>query len=111
MAAGTLAIVHDGSYMKEVNSHVCSAAYMIWCCVTGLHAKGTVADRAKNLGGILTQLVLSAASQDTSLQYMEVTVYCDNNGVVLHGNSPHRALKKNQAQADRLRVFKRLVSE
>ena len=44
MVAGTLAIVHDGSYMKEVNPHVCSAAYMIWCCATGLRAKGTMAE-------------------------------------------------------------------
>ena len=119
MVAGTLAIVHDGSYMKEVNLHVCSAAYMIWCCATGLRAKGTVAEwsdstdnyRAEILGGILTQLVLSTASQDISLQYMEVTVDCNNNGVVLHGNFPHRALKEKQAQADGLRVFKCLVSE
>ena len=91
---------------------------MIWCCANGLRTKCTEAEwfeladnyRAKILGGILTQLVLSAASQDTSLKYMEVTVDCDNNGVVLHGNSPHWALKENQAQADVLRVFKRLIS-
>ena len=39
MITGKLAIVHNGSYMKEVNPHVCSAAYMIWCCATGLCEK------------------------------------------------------------------------
>ena len=105
--------------MKEVNPHVCSAAYMIWCKATGLCAKGTVVEwsksadnyRAEILGGVLTQLVLNAASQDPSQQYKEVTVDCNNNGVVLHGNSPRRALKEKQTQADVLRVFKRLITE
>jgi hypothetical protein len=34
--------------------------------------------RAEILGGIMTQLVLRAASQDPILQYKEVTVDCDN---------------------------------
>ena len=116
---GTLVAVHDGSYMKEVNPQACSAAFMIRCSATGLRAKGTVAEwsesadnyRAEILGGIMTQLVLRAASQDPILQYKEVTVDCDNKGVVLHGNSPHRALKEKQAQADVLRVFKRTINE
>ena len=59
---GTLVAVHDGSYMKEVNPHVCSAAFMIRCNATGLRAKGLVAEwsesadnyRAEILGGIMT---------------------------------------------------------
>ena len=116
---GTLVAVHDGSYMKEVNPRVCSAAYMIRCSATGLRAKGTVAEwsesadnyRAEILGGIMTQLVLKAASQNPNWSYATVTVDCDNKGVVLHGNSPRRALKEKQAQADVLRVFKRLINE
>jgi hypothetical protein len=111
--------VHDGSYMIEVNPQACSAAFMIRCSATGLRAKGTVEEwsesadnyRAEILGGIMTQLVLKAASQDPMLQYKEVTVDCDNRGVVLHGNSPQRALKEKQAQADVLRVFKRVINE
>ena len=45
------------------------------------------------------------------LQYKEVTVECNNKGVVLHGNSPQRALKEKQAQVDVLRVFKLTINE
>ena len=31
---------------------------------------------------------------------------CNTKGVILHGNSPHQALKEKQAQADVLQVFK-----
>jgi hypothetical protein len=36
---------------------------------------------------------------------------CDNNGVVLHGNSFYRPLSAFQKQADVLRVIKRLISQ
>ena len=116
---GTLVAVHDGSYMKEVNPQVCSAAFMIRCSNTGLRAKGTVEEwsesadnyRAEILGGIMTQLVLKAASQDPRLHYKAVTVDCDNRGVVLHGKSPQRPLKEKQVKADVLRVFKRVINE
>jgi len=115
---GTLVSVHDGSYMKEVNPQVCSAAFMIRCSNTGLRAKGAVEEwlesadnyRAEILGGIMTQLVLKAASQDPRLHYRTVTVDYDNKGVVIHGNSPQWPLKENQAQADVLRVLKRVIN-
>ena len=119
MANGTLVAVHDGSYMREVEPNACSAAYMIRCNATGLRAKGSVAEwsesadnyRAEILGGIMTQLVLRAASCDPTLAFKEVTVDCDNKGVVLHGNSAWRPLKEKQAQADVLRCFKQLINE
>ena len=114
---GTLVIVHDGSYMKEVAQDVCSAGFMIYCTHTRCRAKGTVVEksdsadnyRAEVLGGIMIQLVLKAASQLQSSPYAPVQIHCDNLGVVNHGNTPTRSLKEKQAQADALRILKHLI--
>ena len=82
MVNGTLVAIHDSLYMKEVDPHACSAEYMIQCSDTGLRAKGSVAEwsesadnyRAEILGGIMTQLVLRAASRDPTLSYKDVIV-------------------------------------
>jgi len=119
LLAGSLVIVHDGSYMREVCPNVCSAAYMLYCTDTGNQAKGTVVEwsdsadnyRGEILGGIMAQLVLRAASRVLGHDYPVTAVDCDNQGVVIHGNSPTRSLKEKQPQADVLGVFKRLVME
>ena len=100
----TLVIVHDDSYIKEVDPNVCSAAYMIYCTLTCQQAKGTVMERSNSvdnyraeiLGGVMTQLVLRAATQNpvTTTSCTAATVDCDNKGVVLHGNSSWWALKE-----------------
>jgi hypothetical protein len=35
LCSGTLLIIHDGSYMREVSPHICSAAIMIRCTASG----------------------------------------------------------------------------
>ena len=115
---GTLAIVHDGSYMSEISTEICSAAIMVYCTATGLSAKGAIVERTQDadnyrgeiLGAMLLQLVLRAASQDRSAQYQPVVIHCDNKGVVNHGNSPGRALGEKQSQADVLRCLKNYVA-
>ena len=71
MILGSLVIVHDGSYMREVDPHVCSAGFMLYCTQSKNRAKGTVVKksvdasnyRGKILGGLMVQLVLKAATQ------------------------------------------------
>jgi hypothetical protein len=43
--------------------------------------------------------------------YPIVMVDCDNNGVVLHGNSPFCPLSSTQTQANVLRIMKRLIAQ
>ena len=115
---GTLVIVHDGSYMPEVERNACEAAFMIYCTATESRAKGAAVEysmdadnyHAEILGGLLVQLVLRVASSDPSIAFGTQRTDCDNDGVVKHGNSATRQLKENQAQADILRCFKQLVS-
>ncbi len=66
--------------------------------------------RGEILGGVMTQLILHAASSTYHDTIRLVCVDCDNNGVVSHGNAPLQALPTNQSQADVLCTFKRLLS-
>ena len=114
---GTLAIVHDGSYMPHVSESVCSAAVMIYCTRTKQQAKGSIVERSSSadnyrgeiLGGIMIQLILRAASRRLSSPYRPASIHCDNLGVVNHGNNPSRRLPEKQSQADALRSFKQLT--
>ena len=66
--------------------------------------------RDKILGAILAQLILRAASIGIIGPFPVLNEDCDNNGVVLHGNSFSKPLPASQTQADVLRVMKRLIS-
>ena len=48
MQRGSLTIVHDGSYMKDLDKNVCSAGFMIFCSHTKCQAKGAVAEWFEN---------------------------------------------------------------
>ena len=117
MLMGTLLIGHDGSYMSEVATDVCSAGFYIFCSASGNVCKGAAAERSANadnyraemLGGLMVQLVLRAASQLGPAAFRPVRIDCDNQGVVNHGNTPTRPLKVKQAQADLLRCLKHQV--
>jgi len=118
LCMGLLIVVHDGSYMREVSASVSAAAIMILCTVTGSictctiaeHSASTSSYRGEILGAIITQLILWAAVTRKIGPFPAMTEDCDNNGVVLHGNSPFRALSSTQTQADVLRIMKRLIS-
>jgi len=115
---GSLVVVHDGSYKKELDAKVCGAATVLYCTVTKKRCSACVVERseaadnyrAEILGGIITQLILNAACRDESKDYPAVSVDCDNKGVVFHGNAPGRVLKEKQAQSDVLRVMKGIIS-
>jgi hypothetical protein len=96
LCSGSLVIVHDGSYMKEVSLVVCSAAILIYCKLTGSSCKCTIAEKSPSagsyrgeiLGTILTQLILRAAVQGHMGLYPVIIEDCDNDRVVKHGNAP-----------------------
>ncbi len=104
--------------MKKFTPDICSAAMMIYCTNARARCKCTWAEKSTSagpyrgeiLGGVMTQLILHAASSKYHGKIPLVHVDCDNNGVVSHGNAPFRALPTNQSQADVLGTFKRLIS-
>ncbi len=107
-------MIHDGSYMKEVSTSISTAAVMILCVVTGSICKCTIAEHSASassyhgeiLGAIITQIILWEAVAGKMGPYLIMTEDCNNNGVVLHGNSPFCPLSGTQTQADVLRVMK-----
>ena len=116
---GSLCMVHDGSYMPEVTTEVCSAAIYIYCQHTKKRAKGCIVEhtpdadnyRAELLGGLMTQLVLRAASSRKLSPYKEASIFCDNQGVLSHGNAPWAPLSEKQPQADVIRSLKQMTRE
>ncbi len=114
----SLIIIHDGLYMKEIPPLISSAATMIYCTKTRAQCKCTWAEQSDStgayhgeiLGGIMTQLILWAAAAGYQGSIPRVGADCDNNGVVIHGNSPNTLLSTNQTQANLLWVFKNLVA-
>ena len=105
--------------MENLSPEACSAGIQIYCTITKQKLRCAVAEhsvsadnyRGEILGAVVCQLILRAASGRTDCQYREVTIYCDNQGVLTHGNSPCDALLEKQAQSDLLRHLKLLVRE
>ncbi len=70
MLEQSLVIIHDGSYMKEVLTHISLAATMIYYRIAKARCKCTWAKQSASassyngeiLGGIMTQLILNAAA-------------------------------------------------
>jgi hypothetical protein len=118
LLAGTLLVAHDGSYMKEVVADMCSAVVMIYCtrtrqmctCIIVEYSSSAGSYRGEIPGAILAQLILRAASLGIIGPFPVLNEDCDNNGVVLHGNSFSKPLPASQTQADVLRVMKKLIS-
>jgi hypothetical protein len=114
LCMGSLIVVHDGSYMREVSASISAAAVMILCTVTGSICTCTIAKhsasassyRGEILGAIITQLILWAVVTGNKGPFLIMTEDCDNNGVVLHGNSPFCTLSSTQTQAHVLRIMK-----
>jgi hypothetical protein len=111
---GSLAIVHDGSFMEHLDQSCCSAGGIILCRETLRMATFSVAERTDSsasnyrgepLGGLLAALILKAASSILSGNAHPAVLACDNMGVVIHGNERNRSLKEAQTQADIIRCF------
>jgi hypothetical protein len=117
MCTGSLVIVHDRSFMKEISPYISSAAVMIYCKKTRKVCKCTIAEqfqsagsyRGERLGGVVTQLILRAAVQGRMGSYPLTFEDCNNDGVVKHGNKPFRPLSSTQMNADVLQIMKGLI--
>jgi hypothetical protein len=104
MLAHSMLIIHDGSYMKEVSTHISLVATMILCRIAKAQCKCTWAKTQlasdgsyyeEILGGVMTQLILHAAASKCHDTISLVEVDCKSNGVVFHGNEPLRPFPTN----------------
>lgn len=119
-AEGTLTICHDGSYMPNLDTTRCSAATVFLGMKTGQIATVTYCEqtsvstasnyRGELIGGVLATLLLLALAECTeSRPPCTLNIYCDNLGVVSHGNNYLRPLPERQVQHDVLSLLRRNI--
>jgi hypothetical protein len=117
ICTGSLVIIHDGLFMREISPYTLSAAVMIYCKTTKKVCKCTIAEQSQSagsyrgeiLGGVVTQLILCATVQGRMGPYPLTFEDCKNDGVVKHGNTPFRPLSSTQSNADVLRIMKCMI--
>jgi hypothetical protein len=108
----------DQSYMAKDSTILSSVGVVIHCHVTNNWFKGTVAKvstTASNYcwelsGAVVTSLLLCTASCCLVPPFPKIGVLCNNQGVILHSNSPLTLLTEKQKQADLSRLIKYLSS-
>ena len=118
LVLGMLYIAHDGSYMANKSSSLCSAGVIFFCRGMSKRLKVSVSERSdaagnyrgELLGAVLALLILHAASTGLPAPYPQISLSCDNKGVLSHGNSPRMSLRDAQSQADLIRLMKHLSS-
>jgi hypothetical protein len=116
---GSLRIAHDGSYMPEVSTTICSAGVIKYCKTSKCWLKLSIAEqlnaasnyRGELLGALVAHLILrDATTRSDTMTYPQQVLLCNNCGVVSHGNSPLQSLPEKQKQADLIRLMKLLSS-
>ena len=116
---GSFCVVHEGSYMVDLDSEVCLTGVVIYCTNSRLTAKCAVAERSTSadnhhgeiLGGMISQISLRTTSRCFSSPRQAIKIYRNNRGVLSHGNNPSCPLPANQAQTDAMRTLKHLAQE
>ena len=111
----SLVIVHDGSYMPDLNQSVCAAALVVLCKHTGKVGSIKICEktdpasasnyRAELIGGLIASHILRTLDGLITHEPTGVTLFCDNLGVIHHAQHPWRPLPEKQAQSDVLSVF------
>jgi hypothetical protein len=118
---GSLVLCHDGSYMPHQDEARCSAAVVILCTWSANQAhvvfcELTDPDTASNyrgeiIGGVIATLLLRALSvcAPPPPPAKILPIYCDNLGVVCHGNAYLRSLPEKQVQQDVLCLLRQNI--
>ena len=120
---GSLYLVSDGSYQREVDPDVCSCAFTLRCKTTKKKLECTWVERSPSasnyrgelLGALGYTLVMKAVCGEDRDPMIDANTlpkgdaFCDNMGVVKHGNVPNKTLSEKQVQADILGHLKYLL--
>ena len=94
---------HDGFYMLEKSGTVSGVGVLAFCNATGKPLKIGLAEKSKSansyrveiLGGMLAQLILRAATAGTACGNYVVKIYCNNKGVLCHGQDWDMRMKEH----------------
>jgi hypothetical protein len=112
-----LCIAHDGSFMAEESTKHCFAGVIIYCRSSRQWLESSIAESieaesnycGEPLGAVIALLILRASSHNLTWPLPAITLFCDNRGVLSHGNNPYTALPEKQKQAD-LKCLIKLLS-
>ena len=119
---GTLYLVSDGLYQREVDPEVCLCAFCLVCTESFRRISSAWVERSscaskyrgELLGALGYLLILKAVfldNRDTMVGALTLptsNAYCDNMGVVKHGRLPLKPLSEKQVQSDILGHIKYL---
>ena len=118
LAAGTLMMLHDGSYNENLDPNKSAAAYVVMCTKSKKQLSGSVVEdsehasnyRAELLGALCCLLIVKAA-QDSGTRAGSCTGYCDNKGVVLHCKRAKTwdKVRAKQSQDDLIRLCREIM--
>jgi hypothetical protein len=113
--------------MPKLSKTACSSAFILHCSSAGKEIRGCFCDDSPNgdnyqgeLLGSLGPLLLLKAAVSTStateidqatIQISSQSLYCDNKGVISHGNDPTATLRSKQPQADLICLLKSYTRE
>ena len=100
---GTLMISHDDSLCQENPKNLTAAVLIVHCKMTGYYFDCQIVEildsmssyRGDILESILTQLVLRTVTGGTACENYVLKDYCDNKGVLYHGDDKDMTLKNN----------------
>ena len=116
---GSLYLVSDGSYQRDVDPEVCScgekASGKKLMCTWVERSPAASNYRGEILGALGYTLVMKAVlgkDRDPSTHFRSLPkglAFCDNMGVCNHGDAPNKPLSEKQVQADVLGHMKYLL--
>jgi hypothetical protein len=102
--------------MPVQSTNLCSAGVIIYCRHTSQWLKASIVEqseaasnyRGELLGAVMALLIIHAATVGVTILQPCMTLFCDNNGVLSHGNFPRTSLPEKQQQTDLIRLSKYL---
>ncbi len=113
---GLLCIAHDGSFMAEESTKRCLSGVIIYCRSSRQWLKSSIAESLEAasyycgelLGAVIALLILWESSHNLTRPLPAIPLFCDNHGVLSHGNNPYTVLPEKQKQVDLICLIKLL---
>lgn len=115
---GSLFCCTDGSYIRELTTEICGAAWILYCAVTkrSLHgaftekSKGAGSYRGEQLGMLAIHILLLTAEEHFEL-FSPANVCCDNLGTIHTFSRKYARVSSSAKNNDILRVLRKIQSK
>jgi endonuclease/exonuclease/phosphatase family metal-dependent hydrolase len=113
---GSLYCVSDGSYLKRIAPHTCSAAWVIYCAETRKWCKGELVEhsiwansyRGEQLGMLAIHLLLLTIEEHYGEELSNANIFCDNKGTIHTFSKEYKRVSNTAKNNDILRTLRRI---